>query len=81
MLGVAERRNRNTVSVGSAAGVAGAEEILGRERTDTMQMLGEVELINYYNDGNKVGGWVMFTKWELLELLGLVEKGGVGMAQ
>lgn len=56
MLGVAERRNKNTVSVGSAAGVAGAAEILGRERTDTMQMLGEVELINYYNDGNKVRG-------------------------
>ncbi len=56
MLGVADRRNRNTVSIGSAAGVAGAAEILGRERTDTMQMLGEVDLINYYNDGNKVGG-------------------------
>ena len=63
MLGVAERRNRNTVSVGSAAGVAGAEEILGRERTDTMQVLGEVDLINYYNDGNKVGGAM---GWEVL---------------
>ncbi|KAI7836750.1 hypothetical protein COHA_009388 [Chlorella ohadii] len=56
MLGVADRRNRNTVSIGSAAGVAGAAEILGRERTDTMQMLGEVDLINYYNDGNKGTG-------------------------
>ncbi|KAL4452436.1 hypothetical protein ABPG75_008098 [Micractinium tetrahymenae] len=46
MLGVADRRNKNTVSVGSAAGIPGA----------SMTLLGEATLTNFYNDGNKGTG-------------------------
>ena len=46
MLGVADRRNRNTVSMGSAAGIPGA----------SMALLGEAQLTNFYNDGNKGTG-------------------------
>lgn len=46
MLGVADRRNANTVSIGSAAGIPGA----------SMALLGEAALTNFYNDGNKGTG-------------------------
>lgn len=46
MLGVADRRNKNTVSIGSAAGIPGA----------SMALLGEAQLTNFYNDGNKGTG-------------------------
>ena len=46
MLGVHDRRNANTLSMGS------------------LQMMGEAQLTNFYNDGNKVGpagvaGWLV----------------------
>ncbi|KAL4450117.1 hypothetical protein ABPG77_010786 [Micractinium sp. CCAP 211/92] len=46
MLGVADRRNKNTVSIGSAAGIPGA----------SMALLGEAQLTSFYNDGNKGTG-------------------------
>ncbi|KIY92568.1 hypothetical protein MNEG_15395, partial [Monoraphidium neglectum] len=54
MLGVHERRNRNTVSTGSmaAAAVAGEKEA----QRQGLEVLGEVQLVNFYNDGGRGTG-------------------------
>jgi hypothetical protein len=65
MLGVHDRRNRNTVSVGSAAGVPGA----------SMALLGEAALTNFYNDGNRgtgTAGEMALEERQLLAVEGIV---------
>jgi hypothetical protein len=52
MLGVHERRNRNTLSVGS---MAAAEAAAAKERS-RLEVLGEVPLVNFYNDGGRGTG-------------------------
>jgi hypothetical protein len=44
MLGVHERRNRNTLSTGSMAVATMA---------NNMAVIGEVPLVNFYNDGSR----------------------------
>lgn len=65
MLGVHDRRNRNTVSIGSAAGIPGA----------SMALLGEAALTNFYNDGNKgtgTAGEMALEERQLLAVEGIV---------
>jgi hypothetical protein len=52
MLGVHERRNRNTISTGSLAAAQAAAE---KERS-RLEVLGEVPLVNFYNDGGRGTG-------------------------
>jgi hypothetical protein len=63
MLGVHERRNRNTLSTGSMAVAEVARDkaaaAAGQQQEDSgLVVLGEVPLVNFYNDGGRWGlGW------------------------
>ena len=57
MLGVADRRNARTVSIGSMAdATAKAAANAAEQQQATMALLGEAQLTNFYNDGNKGTG-------------------------
>ena len=57
VLGVHERRNRNTLSSGSMAVAdvarAKAAAVADQELGNEMVVLGEVPLVNFYNDGGR----------------------------
>eukprot|EP00879_Flechtneria_rotunda_P017604 GHRR01018454.1.p1 GENE.GHRR01018454.1~~GHRR01018454.1.p1 ORF type:complete len:532 (+),score=154.50 GHRR01018454.1:191-1786(+) len=54
MLGIHERRNRNTLSTGSmAAAAAGKEQASGEQQQSGISVIGEVDLFRLFNDGSR----------------------------
>jgi len=58
MLGITERLNRNTLSMGSmaAAAVNAEKAVAAAGGGGRIEIIGEVPLVNFYNDGGRGTG-------------------------